>query len=505
MSTFDSTQLARELELIRAAVVTGHDENAVREEVLLPLLKLLGYSRGDKAASIDPSAPLRRVMVGSKTVKLTSYPDYVVSVDGRPAFVVEAKRPGRVLRDSHTQQAEYYALHPKVAAPLCVVCNGDLLAVYRVGPPSTAGTAPIVSIARQDLASRWQDLHNVLAPGHLRGAALQRFESEARATFAPLGELAAIRRTVAGTMYELRPRPGEVLRTEILAKTNEASSRIVEGLRMRGPIYLPPNEFDFRVNGIDMQAHFGAIGELRLEPQPLPPVNLLMFAGPRLRPCRVTAPVRFVGENVEIGDRQRGFFLLIEPTRAQFSLEVVGDVRDALPAATFLSGFAEGPDVLIIDADTEKVIVAAKLPDGALPDLPAPVLSFLQACFYVSIRCGVPFTNVENAGDADVLAAHALASLLRGETIPIDTSFNVSAADAPKIVAGAAVDFERWPFALLGEEFVLEHASARVEAELRRRDVAPGMVRLSGPAQLVPSRPPRHVGRVQQQPAPDSV
>jgi hypothetical protein len=493
--------LAQRLEAIRAAVVKGYDENAVREEVLLPVLKLLGYARGETASRIDPPMPLDRVMVGSKTKKITGRPDYVVSVDGRPAFVVEAKKAGRPLRDTDTEQAEYYALHPRVAAPLCLVSNGDLFEVYRVGP-TPAQERRVASVSRERLATDWGSLEDALSPGRIRGMLLQRFETEARAMVAPIGELAAIRRTPQGTtMYELRPRAGDVLRGEINPKTPRATQLLVEGLQTDGMISLPAGEFDFRVNGIDLQAHFGAVGELRLEPHARPPVNLLMFAGPRLRPCRVTAPVRFVGENIEIGDRQRGFFLLIEPGRAHFSLEVVGDVRDALPAATFLSGFAEGPDVLIVDADTEKVMVAAKLPHDSLPILPAPVLSFLQACFYVSIRCGVRLANVENAGDADVSAAHALASLLRGETIPIETSFSVSEADAPRIVAGTAVEFERWPFTLLGEAFVLEQASARVEAELRRKDVAPGIVRLSGRAQLIPSRPPRHVGRVQQQPA----
>jgi hypothetical protein len=351
--------LAQQLEVIQAAVVKDYDENAVREEVLLPVLKLLGYSRGGTSSRIDPPMPLHRVMLGSEEKKITGRPDYVVSVDVRSAFVVEAKKAGRALRDKDTEQAEYYALHAKVQAPLCLVSNGDVFEVFRVAPPSAA-ERHVVSVTRDRLVTDWGLLEAALSPGQARGLLLQRLEAEARAIVAPIGELAAIRSSAEGTVYELRPRAGETLRGEIATKTPHATQLLMEGLKEHGAIALPAGEFDLRMNGIDMRQHFGATGDVRLVPHPPPVVNLMMYAGPFLRPCRLSAaPIRRVDAHLEIGDRSVGFLLTVGPTQAHFALEVTGDVRDALPVATFLSGFAEGPEILVVDANTDEVVLAS--------------------------------------------------------------------------------------------------------------------------------------------------
>ncbi|WP_305462477.1 hypothetical protein [Photobacterium leiognathi] len=68
-------------------------EDSVREEIITPILKALGYS-ASKPNKIIKSRSLKHpfISIGSQRKKITCIPDYLLEVDGKLAWVLEAKK-----------------------------------------------------------------------------------------------------------------------------------------------------------------------------------------------------------------------------------------------------------------------------------------------------------------------------------------------------------------------------------------------------------------------------
>ena len=91
-------------------------EDSVREELVKPLLTALGYT-ANKPNQIHRSVTLRDpwLKTGSSKRKLTYYPDYLLEVDARNAWVMDAKAPQEsVLDEDHVGQVYGYARHHEI-------------------------------------------------------------------------------------------------------------------------------------------------------------------------------------------------------------------------------------------------------------------------------------------------------------------------------------------------------------------------------------------------------
>jgi predicted type IV restriction endonuclease len=101
-------------------------EDAVREELVAPLLRALGYS-ASPPYQIIRSRKLEHPFAYFGTVKkdITIIPDYVLERDGRPAWILDAKAP-RVAIDTgkNVERAYSYAMHRDVRALFYALCNG---------------------------------------------------------------------------------------------------------------------------------------------------------------------------------------------------------------------------------------------------------------------------------------------------------------------------------------------------------------------------------------------
>lgn len=136
-------------------------EDAVREEVVVPILKRLGYSASGPH-KIVRSKPLLHpfVMIGSKKHPVNIVPDYLLYTEGRPSLVLDAKRPNaQLVKSIHAEQAYSYAIHPDVRVRFYSLCNGRQLVAYDI-----YGIAPIFEIDLVDIDQDWGIVESVLSP-----------------------------------------------------------------------------------------------------------------------------------------------------------------------------------------------------------------------------------------------------------------------------------------------------------------------------------------------------
>src|SRR5580658_10294925 len=107
-------------------------EDSVREEIIVPILKALGYGP-ERPNKIVRSKKLLHpfVSIGSVTQPIYITPDYILEVNGRFAWTFEAKAPGeRLLNTKHIEQAYSYAMHSEIRVPCYALCNGREFVLY---------------------------------------------------------------------------------------------------------------------------------------------------------------------------------------------------------------------------------------------------------------------------------------------------------------------------------------------------------------------------------------
>jgi len=135
-------------------------EDAVREELIAPLLCRLGYSASGKNR-ICRSVPLTHpfVMLGTTKHKINIVPDYTFEVGGRKCWILEAKSPWESTYGKSAQQAYSYGVHPDVAAPYYAVCNGKRFTVYAI-----FRAKKILDFKLPAIESNWEQLMALLGP-----------------------------------------------------------------------------------------------------------------------------------------------------------------------------------------------------------------------------------------------------------------------------------------------------------------------------------------------------
>ncbi len=136
-------------------------EDAVREEIITPLLKALGYEVSGRFRIVRSKRLIHPfVQFGTTTHRLTLVPDYVLFADEAAGWILDAKSPSEAVDNpKHVQQAYSYAMHSEIRAPLYAICNGRDLAVYHVHDPPLK---PRLRVTLTDLDSHWQQVLQLL-------------------------------------------------------------------------------------------------------------------------------------------------------------------------------------------------------------------------------------------------------------------------------------------------------------------------------------------------------
>lgn len=148
-------------------------EDAVREELIAPLLRRLGYLPTGRLKVVRSKALTHPfVMVGSKRYPASIIPDYTLLVDDEPLLVLDAKAPVEpIIKSHHVEQAFSYAIHPEVRCNTYGLCNGRDLVLYDL-----RRSAPIFRIAVADIDRRWEDVVRAFDPRALRIPEIRRFK-----------------------------------------------------------------------------------------------------------------------------------------------------------------------------------------------------------------------------------------------------------------------------------------------------------------------------------------
>ena len=141
-----------------------YGEDSVREEIIFPIIKALGY-RSDGNNKLVRSRKLLHpfVSIGSQQKKISIIPDYVMEIDGKPSWIMEAKAPSQdIINTKHVEQAYSYAMHSEIKALYYALCNGKEFLLYHVSEYK-----PILHFYIKALPAFWEQLLHILSPENL--------------------------------------------------------------------------------------------------------------------------------------------------------------------------------------------------------------------------------------------------------------------------------------------------------------------------------------------------
>ena len=139
-------------------------EDSVREVIILPVLKQLGYEQENIVRSKTLNHPFLKI--GSKKREIKLIPDYLLKIGENYAWVLDAKAPKQRVDDSnHIEQVYSYATHPEIRSAYFALCNGLEFALYR----REHTNMPILYFPLDEIEYHWDKLKMFLSPGSFHG------------------------------------------------------------------------------------------------------------------------------------------------------------------------------------------------------------------------------------------------------------------------------------------------------------------------------------------------
>jgi len=134
-------------------------EDSVREIVILPILKELGYGQENIQRSKNLLHPYLKV--GSNRKKITLIPDYLLKVGNNYAWVLDAKAPNqKIVNDENVEQVYSYAIHPEIRTTFFALCNGKEFSVYR----TNSTNVPVLFFNLEEFDIYFPTLKKLLSP-----------------------------------------------------------------------------------------------------------------------------------------------------------------------------------------------------------------------------------------------------------------------------------------------------------------------------------------------------
>jgi Type I restriction enzyme R protein N terminus (HSDR_N) len=138
-----------------------YKEDAVREDLISPLLKALGYQPTGKQRMQRSQSLLHPfVMIGSQKRKVYIIPDYTLFYDNQVVLVLDAKRPSEsIINSEHVEQAFSYAIHPEIRAKSYALCNGHEFMLYDIDR-----SGPVFRVKMTEIEQCWTEVLKHLSP-----------------------------------------------------------------------------------------------------------------------------------------------------------------------------------------------------------------------------------------------------------------------------------------------------------------------------------------------------
>jgi hypothetical protein len=136
-------------------------EDSVREDLIMPMLKQLGYSsHGGNKIVRSKRVKHPFVSVGAKELPLTNFPDYLLEVKGKYAWVLDAKAPNEDIKTGkNVEQTYFYAIHPEIRVNFYALCNGREFILFHISQPEAVLYFPLSEIEKH-----WQEVEKYLLP-----------------------------------------------------------------------------------------------------------------------------------------------------------------------------------------------------------------------------------------------------------------------------------------------------------------------------------------------------
>ncbi|MDM1503938.1 type I restriction enzyme HsdR N-terminal domain-containing protein [Myroides marinus] len=152
-----------------------YKEDSVREDIIVPILKRLGYSSSG-ANKIRRGIKLTHpfVNIGSIKRKINIIPDYILETENNSKWVLDAKAPNEnILKSGNVEQAYSYAINPEVRCDIYSLCNGRKFTVFHISE-----IEPILDIDIIDIDKKWNLIEEVLSPTYLEKPFLKDFDPD---------------------------------------------------------------------------------------------------------------------------------------------------------------------------------------------------------------------------------------------------------------------------------------------------------------------------------------
>ena len=158
-------QLFNGLDLNKISQDPDFKEDSVREVIILPILKALGYKQENIVRSKTLQHPYLKIG-SNKNRKITLIPDYILKIEQNYAWVLDAKSPTPKVTDyEHVEQVYCYASHPEIRSTYFAICNGVEFALYRREHTDT----PILLFSLEEIEYHWEKLYMYLSTSSFHG------------------------------------------------------------------------------------------------------------------------------------------------------------------------------------------------------------------------------------------------------------------------------------------------------------------------------------------------
>ena len=134
-------------------------EDSVREVIILPILKELGYNADNIVRSKKLDHPFLKI--GSKKRAISLVPDYALKVENNYAWILDAKAPNeKVKDDDNVEQVYSYSSHPEIRSTYFALCNGLEFSLFR----RESTSQPILFFNVDEIEDSWEKLQMFLSP-----------------------------------------------------------------------------------------------------------------------------------------------------------------------------------------------------------------------------------------------------------------------------------------------------------------------------------------------------
>jgi len=139
-------------------------EDSVREEIIVPIIRGLGYSANRPNQIIRSRRLLHPfVSIGSQRKDIFIVPDYLFEVNAKPAWILDAKSPKEeITKSQNVEQAYSYAIHSEVRVNFFALCNGKEFVLYNI-----ERIDPVMHFPLKALPLYWDNLKKFIAPENI--------------------------------------------------------------------------------------------------------------------------------------------------------------------------------------------------------------------------------------------------------------------------------------------------------------------------------------------------